>query len=346
MKNLKTIIVGVCCVISSLWAQEDSLIRLNATIQKYSVTQPWEKAEPYNKNGLVALIEGGHILATADMVADSVFLELESANRNIRIPAKVKVVDYDSNLALLEGADEAAQKQILELLKPIQVKKESKLGETLTLFQVQSSGKFISTPGVIQGAEALNALKFKVKASMQRATNSRLLPAFKDGELIGLMTSYSSEEQIVNMISPETITSFLADAEDGDYKGFPSLGVQFNNTRDENLRAWLKLDGEMGGVYILNVDKGSAAEASGIKEGDVLLAIGGKSIDKQGYITSENYGKLYFHYSLHAGYKIGDEAVCTILRKGEKQEVKVKLKSQDEGVKFLYQRWYGFSRTQ
>lgn len=47
-----------------------------------------------------------------------------------------------------------------------------------------------------------------------------------------------------------------------------------------------------GGVYVINVQKGSPADKAGLKEGDVLLAIGDKSIDQDGNYLDEQYGKI------------------------------------------------------
>ncbi len=68
------------------------------------------------------------------------------------------------------------------------------------------------------------------------------------------------------------------------------------------------------GVLLGGVNEGEAAAKAGLKEGDRLVEIGGKSVK-----SLENYMVLM------RGYKKGDTLDVTILRAGVKQTVKVKL---------------------
>ena len=61
-------------------APEDSLVRINSTIQTYSASQPWEKTPPRSRRGLGVLLPGNQILTTAAMAADSIYIELQSAD--------------------------------------------------------------------------------------------------------------------------------------------------------------------------------------------------------------------------------------------------------------------------
>ncbi|MDB4319421.1 hypothetical protein N9964_00535, partial [bacterium] len=104
--------------LSSLFSSaaiEDSVIRVNSTLQGYSPSQPWEKTSPRKRRGLGALLSGNRVLTTSQMVADHIYLELESADSSERVPAKVIAVDYDANLALLAPIGEAG---FLEKMTP------------------------------------------------------------------------------------------------------------------------------------------------------------------------------------------------------------------------------------
>ena len=84
-------------------APEDSLVRINSTIQTYSASQPWEKTPPRSRRGLGALLPGNRILTTAAMAADSIYIELQSADSTKTVPARVTAIDYEANLALLSS---------------------------------------------------------------------------------------------------------------------------------------------------------------------------------------------------------------------------------------------------
>ena len=160
---------------------------------------------------------------------------------------------------------------------------------------------------------------------MQSASSSFSLPVIKDGKLLGLLTSYNSKDQITDVLAPEIISAFLTDIKDGDYKGFPSLGVGISSTVDPNFRAWLKLPDDAGGIYITRVRKGSGAEKAGLEKGDVILSVGGKDIGRRGYYDDEHYGKLFWSHLVRGTHKVGEKIEITILRKGEKKTVSATL---------------------
>ena len=68
----------------------------------------------------------------------------------------------------------------------------------------------------------------------------------------------------------------------------------------------------MNGVYIVEVSKGGAAEAAGLKQGDVIIAIGGQKVT-DGASVQEKVNS----------YHPGDKAVVTYLREGKENTVEV-----------------------
>ena len=338
-KILKTFAVLLAALPASLAAQEDAVIRLNSTIQPYSAGQPWDKVDPRTRRGLVTYIEGGYVITTAEMVADAAFMELETVDGNHRIPAKVKAIDYEANLAILVGASDADKAKLASVLKPVAVAKSSKVGNKVNIMQVEASGRPLKTEGVIQGGAIVSSfvsgnffLNYTIKASMQSAASSYTIPVFEDGKLLGVLTSYSSKDQILEVLAPEIINAFLLDAKDGEYLGFPKAGIGTTKTTDPHFRSWLKLSDDVGGLYITAVSRKSAAEKAGIKKGDVLLAVEGKHIDSQGYFKSDKFGKLHWSHLVRAMNKMGDEITLLIQREGKKIEKKVKLTPMPEGV--------------
>ncbi|MBV8279457.1 MAG: hypothetical protein JO170_29915, partial [Verrucomicrobia bacterium] len=66
-----------------------SVLRVNSTNQSYDFFRPWSKKAPSNRRGLGAVIDGGEVLVTAELVADSNFIELEKPDTGERATAKV-----------------------------------------------------------------------------------------------------------------------------------------------------------------------------------------------------------------------------------------------------------------
>ena len=76
------------------------------------------------------------------------------------------------------------------------------------------------------------------------------------------------------------------------YQGFPNLGIGYAQTLDEQFRKYLSLNGHKGGVYISKVVPGASAAAADLREGDVILSIGGNEIDSRGNYDHPVWGML------------------------------------------------------
>ena len=91
------------------------VVRVNATNQAYNFFHPWTKRAPFSRRGLGAVLDGKRVLVTAELVANSTYLEFENAEGGRKVPATVDVVDYEANLALLKTDDAwavAAQRKL------------------------------------------------------------------------------------------------------------------------------------------------------------------------------------------------------------------------------------------
>jgi S1-C subfamily serine protease len=301
-----------------------SVLRVNSTTQSWNPMQPWEKNNPNHRSALAPLIYGNFILTTAELVADATFIELETTDGIKRSPAKVVAIDYEANLALLTPEITTEKPEIFQNLSPLEIAANPKIKESIEIIQVEESGLTLVTPGVIQSAEANSTflpehffLNFVVKTSLQPSNSSYSLPVLNDGKLAGVLSSYDAKDQICYVISTPLISKFIADAKDGQYDGFPSLGINVSNTEDSLFREWLKIPTEEGGVYVSKVKEKSAAEIAGLKKGDVILEVGDKKIDRRGYYIDNEYGSIYWVQLVRGSRAIGDSLNMKILREGK-----------------------------
>lgn len=306
---------------------KNSLVRVNSTQQSWSSSQPWDKSAASSRGALGVLLENKQILTTAEMAANSTYIELENADNTRTLAAKVVAIDYESNLALL-APNNGDTKNFFSGLKPLTLGGATKIGAKVDVWQLEDNGMPLITQATIQGADIVSSfttghyfLTYEAKGSMQSATSSFSLPVVQNGKLLGMLSSYDSKDQIIDIIAPEIISAFLADAADGEYLGFPSLGISINSTVDPNFRLWLKIPEEVGGLYITNVRKGSSADKAGVLKGDVLLSIAGKAIGRRGYYDDESYGRLFWSHLVRGSHKVGDEIKLTVLREGEEKEM-------------------------
>ncbi len=306
---------------------ETSVVRINTTSQTWSAAQPWDKSPPKKRRALGALLSGNRVLTTAEMATDVTYIELENTDSTRRLPAKVVAIDYEANLALLEP-DNGDTEGFFTGLKPLTLGGPAKIGDEVDVWQLEDNGMPLVTQATIQSVDIVSSfaeghyfLTYEAKGSMQSATSSFSLPVIRNGKLLGLLTSYSSKDQIIDVMAPEIIAAFLADTADDEYIGFPSLGIAISSTVDPNFRAWLKLSDDVGGLYVTRIQKDSAAEKAGIEKGDVIIKIDDKDIGRRGYYSDANYGRLFWSHLIRGTHKVGETVKLTVLRKGEEKQI-------------------------
>jgi hypothetical protein len=121
------------------------LLRVNSTNQAYEFLQPWLKKPPFSRRGIGALIDGDRILVTAELVANSTFIELEKPATAEKSSATVERVDYDCNLAVLRPVDSS----FLRGMQPLPLNGPLRVGEEATVLQLEPNGDVARTQGRI-----------------------------------------------------------------------------------------------------------------------------------------------------------------------------------------------------
>lgn len=313
-------------------------IRVLTTLQEYNLPQPWEKKAPHSRSGLGVIVGKGQVLTTAEMVANATYLELETPDAQLSIPAKILAVDYQANLALLtaETPDSGGGKQ-LAALPALDIAAPAKLHDEVELVQVLENGRQINTKGSILSADVISTflpeyfmLSYVIKAPMQNTANSYTIPALHNGKLLGMLTNYKAKEQLLDITAPEIVRTFLDNATNGQYQGFPSIGISVNNTEDPSLRAYFKIPHDQGGLFIQKILRKSPAQTAGIEVNDILLSVDGHAIDRKGYYQDAHYGPLYWSHLIKGYHSVGDTITLTLLRDGKELKKSVHLTKQPD----------------
>lgn len=308
-----------------------NVVRISSTNQAYDFFRPWTKKPPFSRRGLGAILENNQILTTAELVANSVYVELERPGTAEKSSAEVVQVDYEGNLALLRPTDP----KFLEYGVPLQLDSGAKVGDAVEILQLEPNGQMAATPAVITTVTVANypiddiaLLTFKLSAPIQQRDGSFTLPAVRNGKLVGLLTRYDPRGQTADLIPEPVIAHFLKEVADGNYQGFPRAGVAFAPTRDPQLRKYLGLT-ENGGVYVTDVLPDSPADKAGMKKGDVITAVGNHSIDQDGNYEHPIYGRIPFSHVTNTVSHAGDTLEFQILRNGEKTTLPIQLAPRD-----------------
>jgi hypothetical protein len=261
---------------------------------------------------------------TADLVANQNYVELERAESGDKTAANVIVVDYESNLALLEPSD----KKFLEGLTPLQLALDTVVGDRLAALQLESTGALVLTEGIVTTiqmtrypADIGQFLTYRVNMPLQYRDNSYTVPLVKNNKLAGLLLRYDSRSQVVDAIPAPIIAHFLKDADKEPYEGFPAAGFGFFPTRDPQLRKFAEQTGKAAGVYVTSVDPSSPAAKAGLQVGDIVLNVGNNEIDPNGNYVDPLYGKIEFTNLITAKAFSGDTLPLHIQRAGKPMQV-------------------------
>lgn len=306
------------------------VVRVNVTNQPWDFSRPWGKRPPYSRRAVGAVLTGKRVLVSAELVANTNYVEFELPDGSGRTPASIEAVDYECNLAVLKGEDE----KFLDNFKPFELT-DAKVGDTVSIWQLESTGVVLATPGPLTTVEVSpypidqsSFLVYRSTASIQFRDSSYVLPAVKGGKLAGLVVRYDNNANSAEIVPTPVIQHFLKDAAKAPYEGFPRTGMAFANTRDPQLRRYAGIKSS-GGIYVTQVLKESPAAAAGLKIGDLIYSIDGHPIDQDGNYNDPDYGKIALIHLVSTRHNVGDVLKFSIEREGAKQDLQVTLAHRD-----------------
>ncbi len=300
-------------------APNRSVIRVNVTRQGYSFRRPWQPKSPSTGTAIGVIISGPRILVTSKLVANHRYIELEKTDSREKSTAKVVVVDYEANLALLQPTDP----RFLEDMRPLELTTGAVQGDYLSAWQVQRNGNIAVSEGPITSIELAqypygnSFLTYRLNSSLQYRLGNITLPVVKDGKLAGLLMRYNAKGQTVDVIAAPVIEHFLKDAANGEYRGFPLAGFRMVSTEDPQLRRYVGISGSTGGVYVQGVIRDSAAEKGGLQEGDIIMEMAGFPIDRRGNYEHTRYGKISIAHLTRCNFHVGDTVPFKVFREGK-----------------------------
>ncbi|PYI75812.1 MAG: hypothetical protein DMF04_09500, partial [Verrucomicrobia bacterium] len=349
-----TVLLLLLSSIGPLWAKKQSttqavqprelsLLRVNVTGQGYDYFRPWQKRAPFSKRALGAVLPQGHVLVTADLVANENYVEQERAESGEKTAASVEVVDYEANLALLQPQD----KKFLNGLAPLELANDTIVGDRLSALQLEQTGALVVTEGLVTAVQVMHYptevgqfLTYRLSISLQYRDNSYTVPLVKNNKLAGLLLRYDPRSQLMDTIPAPVIAHFLKDAAKQQYGGFPTVGFDYFPTRDPQLRKYAGEGGNGGGVYVTGIEPGTAAQKAGLQEGDIITAVGNFDIDQNGNYVDPIYKKLEFTNILTTRGYSGDKVPLKIHRQGKPMQLELTLehRAADEYVISPYSR--------
>ena len=285
-----------------------------------------QQRETVGSGSGVIIREDGYIVTNNHVIENATKIEV-TLNTNVTYPATLVGTDPVTDIALLK-IDATGLPMI-----PFGDSDKLRLGEWVIAIGSPYDLRSTITAGIVsaKGRSMPNYTgEFKIESFIQTDAavnpgNSGGALVDKAGNLVGINTAIVSRTGSYTGYSfavPSNIVKKIAyDLMDFGSVKRALLGIVMQPI-DDKIASELKLSSR-NGVYINEVSKGGAADAAGIKAGDVLIAI--DSID---ITTPSSVQEVVSRFSP------GDEAVLTVIRDGKEKEFDVTFKgtAQENGT--------------
>ncbi len=304
---------------------KNSIVYLRITYSSYDQYQPWKIKDITEGWGVGCAVSKNEVITPAVNIANAATMEAKRLGQNEFVPGKIKIIDYESNLALIELDPNILSKPLTPLKFSAKYKKGAEVSfYWLSATQQTYSGRAYLDRTTIDSSSAAfsKTLKF-VAANISESTSSGQLYCI-GSEPVGVSCWSSSKE--AGIIPAETINRFLADAKNNSYNGIGAVGFSTSQLLDPALRKYLKLPGEIqNGVYVSDVYT-IGTGCNELKTGDVLLAVDGFKVNPYGRFIHPQYDALFFDY-LITSKTAGEKVTFDIWRDRKKQKIETPVKN-------------------
>jgi len=319
---------------------KQSLVYLEISSYSYDQFRPWKNTEVQQKSGIGVAVGDYEVITPAWNLTDATLINVRRFGRNEFIPATVKVIDYEIDLALLRLDPNTAGGP----LKPLRFVEQFRRGEKLDYYWLSGNDSLDTGHGYLDRAAVHQStvsftrlLNYIVTNTSGETGNGQVY--FDGGKPIAI-ACWSEGTKEAGLIPAPIINGFLADAADGNYKGVACVGFAATELLDPAIRAYLKMPAEIkDGVLVTDVyNLGTGSDT--LKAGDCILAIDGRQLDSYGRFLHPLYDRIAFDYLLTA-HKVGETVTFDIWRDGSRQQIKVEARNFPAGQMLVPYYEYG-----
>jgi S1-C subfamily serine protease len=309
-------------------AMKESLVYLEISSYGYDQLRPWRNTDVVQKGGVGCAVGSNEVITPAWNLTDASLVKARLLGQNEYIPAKIRAIDYEIDLALVELDPNALKRA----LKPVKFADKFQRGAKLNYYWLNSAGNLTSGQGYLDRAEVHRSptsyagfLNYIVTNMSQETGTGQL---YCDGSSPVGIACWSESTTEAGLIPAVVINSFLSNAKEPNYPGVPAVGFSTDELLDPATRAYLKMpDTLKQGVLVTDVyNLGTGSDL--LKSGDAILAIDGIDLDAYGKFQHRAYDRVSFHH-LIVSHKIGDEIAFDIWRDGARRQIKVQAKNFD-----------------
>ncbi|MHC4396414.1 MAG: PDZ domain-containing protein [Planctomycetota bacterium] len=307
-------------------AMKQSIVYLKTSFYAYQQHQPWRHRDIKESWAIACAVGPYQVLTTGWNVANVAFIKALRHGQNEFVNAKIKLVDYESNLCLIELNPDEMRKP----LKPLVFTENFPKGDGVDFYWLSSGNHLYTGRGYLDRARVEKTnISYERRLHYVVANTSRRTGIGQvycvGAEPIGI-ACWSNNNKEAGLIPGEVINNFLAEAAKDNYNGFGAVGFSTTSLLDPAMRSFLKMPPSLKtGAYVNDVyTLGTGSDV--LKKADVILAIDGKTLNAYGRFTHPKYDRLYFHH-LITGKNVGDTVLFDLWRNGEKTQLRVEVKN-------------------
>eukprot|EP00252_Welwitschia_mirabilis_P012102 TRINITY_DN2692_c0_g1_i4.p1 TRINITY_DN2692_c0_g1~~TRINITY_DN2692_c0_g1_i4.p1 ORF type:complete len:755 (-),score=151.93 TRINITY_DN2692_c0_g1_i4:281-2545(-) len=312
---------------------------MNAVVKVFCVhtepnfSLPWQRKRQYSSNSSGFIIEGRRVLTNAHSVEHHTQVKLKKRGSDTKYLARVLAIGTECDIALLTVDDE----EFWEESSPVQFGELPTLQDAVTVVGYPIGGDTISvTSGVVSRIEVLSyvhgsteLIGVQIDAAINAGNSGG--PAFSDkGKCVGIAfqsLKHEDAENIGYVIPTPVIRHFISDYErNGEYTGFPLLGIEWQKMENPDLRAAMGMRPTQKGVRIRRVEPTAPASRC-LRPSDILLSFNGIDIANDGTVPFRRGERIGFSYLVSQKYT-GEHAKVKILRDSKVYEFDIELSTQ------------------
>ncbi len=317
-------------------SMKESLVYLEISSYGYDQLRPWRNTDVAQKGGVGCAVGRNEVITPAWNLTDASLVKARRLGQNEYIPATIRAIDYEIDLALVELEPNSLKKA----LKPVKFADKFQRGAKLNYYWLNSAGNLTTGQGYLDRAEVRRSptsyasfLSYIVTNMSQETGIGQL---YCNGSTPVGIACWSEDTTEAGLIPAVVINSFLSNAKEATYPGVPAVGFSTDELLDPATRAHLRMPETLKeGVLVTdvyNLGTGSPSTSLGtgdsLKSNDVILAIDGKGLDAYGKFQHREYDRVSFHH-LIVSHKIGEKIDFDIWRDGAREQIKVQAKNFD-----------------
>ncbi|XP_028786009.1 protease Do-like 9 isoform X2 [Neltuma alba] len=308
----------------------DAVVKVFCVHTEPNFSLPWQRKRQYSSSSSGFIIAGRRVLTNAHSVEHHTQVKLKKRGSDTKYLATVLAIGTECDIALLTVSDD----EFWDGVSPVEFGDLPALQDAVTVVGYPIGGDTISvTSGVVSRIEILSyvhgsteLLGLQIDAAINSGNSGG--PAFGDkGKCVGIAFQslrHGDAENIGYVIPTPVILHFIRDYEkNGEYTGFPVLGVEWQKMENPDLRMSMGMGPQQKGVRIRRIEP-TAPESQVLKPSDVILSFDGINIANDGTVSFRHGERIGFTYLVSQKYT-GDIATVKVLRDSKILEFDINL---------------------